>query len=251
MLRILTVFLMVFSLFSCKWNATEKKKIEVEESPVISSLKDSSLPCFKCHKYETFALNETGKFSHPKHIGFGVHCNQCHIIKPHDEMALNENTCNTCHKMTTIAFVNTAIPVAFSHQNHAKKFNCEVCHPVLFQMKKGSSRITMDDINKGNACGKCHNGKTAFSAKDCAKCHNMAILKKDLSYPSGDMSAAVFSHRVHAAMFECGNCHTAIFKYKKSGSGMKMDDIYQNRFCGTCHNGQTAFGTSECQKCHK
>ena len=38
---------------------------------------------------------------------------------------------------------------------------------------------------------------------------------------------------------------------KKDGSGMKMDDLYQNKFCGSCHNGQTAFATSECQKCHK
>jgi c(7)-type cytochrome triheme protein len=30
-----------------------------------------------------------------------------------------------------------------------------------------------------------------------------------------------------------------------------MDDIYQGKFCGSCHNGQTAFGSMECQKCHK
>jgi c(7)-type cytochrome triheme protein len=32
---------------------------------------------------------------------------------------------------------------------------------------------------------------------------------------------------------------------------MKMDDIYQGKFCGKCHDGQTAFGSAECQKCHK
>jgi c(7)-type cytochrome triheme protein len=32
---------------------------------------------------------------------------------------------------------------------------------------------------------------------------------------------------------------------------MTMDAIYQNKFCGKCHNGQSAFGSSECQRCHK
>jgi c(7)-type cytochrome triheme protein len=118
-------------------------------------------------------------------------------------------------------------------------------------MRKGGTRITMDDMYKGGTCGSCHNGKTAFSSRDCAKCHNMAVLKKDFAYPSGDMQPAVFSHQLHTAMFECGNCHTSLFKYKKGGSGMKMDALYQNKFCGSCHNGQVAFGTSECQRCHK
>lgn len=251
MLRILTVISLVLLLFSCKGNVEKTEKKEAGESPEIFSLKDSSLPCFKCHSYEKFSADVAGRFSHPRHIGFGVHCNQCHLIRPHRDMALNKDTCNNCHKMTAFAYTNSGMPVTFSHQNHAKKYACGECHPKLFQMKKGSSRIVMEEMYKGNSCGKCHNGKTAFSSKDCAKCHNMSVLKKDFNYPSGDMSPAIFSHQAHTAMFECGNCHTAVFKYKKGGSGMKMDDLYQNRFCGTCHNGQTAFGSSECQKCHK
>jgi c(7)-type cytochrome triheme protein len=251
MTRTITVLIVVLLLFSCKWSTAEKKNVEAEEAPVISSLEKSGLPCFKCHRYETFASDGQGRFPHQKHIGFGVHCNQCHIIKPHNEIALNKDTCDSCHKMATISFANTPLRVTFSHRNHANKFSCDECHPGLFQMKKGSSRITMNEMYTGKLCGKCHNGKTAFSSKDCSKCHNMSALKKDLSYPSGDMTPAVFSHQVHTAMFECGNCHTAVFKYKKGGSGMKMDDIYQNKFCGKCHNGQTAFGSSECQRCHK
>jgi len=251
MVKLITVLSLIVLLFSCKWKSAEQVKAEEPEAPVISSLKNSSLPCFNCHSYEKFSADEPGKFSHPKHIGFGVHCNQCHLIKAHREMALNKDTCNNCHKMTIITFTGSGMPVSFSHQNHAKKYSCGECHPGLFQMKKGTSRIAMDEMYKGNSCGKCHNGKTAFSSKECAKCHNMTALKKDFSYPSKDMPPAVFSHELHTAMFECGNCHTSLFKYKKGGSGMKMEDLYQNRYCGSCHNGQTAFGSSECQKCHK
>ena len=250
--RIMTILSLALMLVSCKWGAGEQPKTEVAETPVLTSLQDSSLPCFKCHSYEKFSTDVSEKFSHTKHLSFGVHCNQCHIIKAHREMNLNKDTCNNCHHLTTFVYADSGMPVNFSHQNHTKKYGCGECHPNIFQMKKGSSRITMDDMYKGNSCGKCHNGKVAFSAKDCAKCHNMsAIMKKDFSYPSGDMAPAIFSHQVHTAMFECSNCHTAIFKYKKGGSGMKMDDLYQNKFCGSCHNGQSAFASSECQRCHK
>jgi c(7)-type cytochrome triheme protein len=251
MLRI-AVLLSLLVLIGCTWNSpAEKTRQETGESPIISSLQDSSLPCFKCHPFEKFAENTSGKFSHPKHLGFGVHCNQCHTIKPHKEMALNENTCNNCHHLTTFTFSNTPMPVTFSHQNHTRRFSCDECHPKLFPMKRGSSHITMDELYRGNFCGKCHDGKAAFSSKECAKCHVMTALKKDFSYPSGDMPAAIFSHQLHTSMFECKDCHTAVFKYKKGGSGMKMDAIYQNKFCGKCHNGQIAFGPSECQRCHK
>lgn len=251
MLRIAAILSLTLLLFSCKWKTDHPAVVGGKESPVLSSLKDSSLPCFRCHTYEKFSVNEKGRFSHEKHLGFGVHCNQCHLIKPHKEMALNNDTCNRCHKMTSLAFTSSGMPVNFAHQNHARKYGCRECHPALFQMKSAATKIIMEDMYKGGTCGKCHNGKTAFSSKDCAKCHNMTAIKKDFTYPSKDMSPAVFSHQVHTAMFECGNCHTSLFKYKKGGSGMKMDDLYQNRFCGKCHNGEAAFGSSECQNCHK
>lgn len=251
MLRITAILSLTLLLFSCKGKPEHKAVTEEKESPVISSLRDASLPCFRCHSYEKFSLDEKGKFSHAKHLTLGVHCNQCHLIKPHKEMALNKDTCNNCHKMTSFTFTASGMPVAFAHQKHAAKYGCRECHPALFSMKKGATSITMDEMYKGGTCGKCHNGKTAFSSKDCAKCHTMTALKKDFTYPSKTMSSAVFNHQTHTAMFECSNCHTALFKYKMGGSGMKMDDLYQNKYCGKCHNGESAFAITECQNCHK
>lgn len=51
---------------------------------------------------------------------------------------------------------------------------CAECHPKIFQQKKGASHFIMDDIKMGNFCGRCHNGKRAFSAtsgKNCYRCH--------------------------------------------------------------------------------
>ncbi len=65
--------------------------------------------------------------------------------------------------------------VVFDGKAHADKgLKCNDCHPKVFQMKKGSSKITMADINAGKFCGECHNGTKAFKAGDeanCAKCH--------------------------------------------------------------------------------
>jgi c(7)-type cytochrome triheme protein len=65
--------------------------------------------------------------------------------------------------------------VVFDGKGHADKgLKCNDCHPKVFQMKKGSSKITMADINAGKFCGECHNGTKAFKAGEeanCAKCH--------------------------------------------------------------------------------
>lgn len=65
--------------------------------------------------------------------------------------------------------------VVFDGKNHAEAgVKCLDCHSKIFKMKKGSTKMTMSDINEGKYCGKCHNGTRAFSAKDtanCGECH--------------------------------------------------------------------------------
>jgi c(7)-type cytochrome triheme protein len=69
--------------------------------------------------------------------------------------------------------------VVFSHEKHvAKNPKCTDCHVKVFKMTKGQrSSPKMADMNNGQSCGTCHNGKTAFNVKeqaDCAKCHKKA-----------------------------------------------------------------------------
>ena len=66
--------------------------------------------------------------------------------------------------------------VVFSHEKHtAKNPKCTDCHTKLFKMAKGQrSALKMAEMNNGQACGACHDGKTAFSVKEqaaCTKCH--------------------------------------------------------------------------------
>jgi c(7)-type cytochrome triheme protein len=65
--------------------------------------------------------------------------------------------------------------VTFDGKVHADKGQkCDACHTKVFQMKKGSAKITMAAMNKGENCGTCHDGTKAFKSSDpkaCATCH--------------------------------------------------------------------------------
>jgi len=69
-----------------------------------------------------------------------------------------------------------ASPVVFSHEKHVngKGLKCTGCHYQIFQMAQGSYKMEMSKINKGDFCGKCHNGQKCFDVKDaknCNRCH--------------------------------------------------------------------------------
>lgn len=77
----------------------------------------------------------------------------------------------------TVTFeVKGADKVTFDGKAHADKGKkCNDCHTKIFPMKKApAGTFTMEKMNKGEACGTCHNGKDAFKTSDpatCGKCH--------------------------------------------------------------------------------
>ena len=64
----------------------------------------------------------------------------------------------------------------------------------------------------------------------------------------------VFDGKVHADKgLKCNDCHTKIFKMKKGSEKITMADMNAGKNCGTCHNGEKAFKSSDaanCGKCH-
>ncbi|MEJ2684361.1 MAG: cytochrome c3 family protein [Candidatus Sulfobium sp.] len=64
--------------------------------------------------------------------------------------------------------------IIFSHRKHAVWNGCEVCHPEIFDVRKGATKYTMSDIFSGKYCGVCH-GKVAFPNLDCQRCHSKPI----------------------------------------------------------------------------
>jgi c(7)-type cytochrome triheme protein len=154
-----------------------QKKVSEAEEPIISLEQAAGqLPCFKCHDLKDFLSKEqAGVFSHKKHSGFGVHCNQCHDVGGHTgKPKIRTETCIGCHSLKPLAYEGGGMgKVTFSHNAHTSMFPCGQCHTKLFPMKKSSGKMKMDDMYAGRLCGACHNGKMGFSSQECEKCHKM------------------------------------------------------------------------------
>lgn len=68
---------------------------------------------------------------------------------------------------------------------------------------------------------------------------------------------ATFEHKVHTmdAGIECSSCHDDVF-FMQRGTAVKtkkftMKAMAEGQFCGTCHDGDTAFATdTNCMACH-
>ncbi|HLC14924.1 MAG TPA: c(7)-type cytochrome triheme domain-containing protein [Thermodesulfovibrionia bacterium] len=75
----------------------------------------------------------------------------------------------------TVEFAGGAMgKVAFDGKMHADKGKkCNDCHPAIFQMKKGTAKITQPMHNEGKQfCFTCHNGNPVFKPEgNCQKCH--------------------------------------------------------------------------------
>jgi len=156
---------------------------------------ERGLGCDMCHtqlfEMQALAAQERPDFT-MKSLYAGKYCGACHNGK----MAFASDTqCARCHdgvKGYEAALASGKIDpnakpssgpkpfvykpegigkVTFSHEFHSSAYSCKDCHTKVFQMKKGGNKITMDTINAGKHCGKCHDGKIATAATDCDKCH--------------------------------------------------------------------------------
>jgi c(7)-type cytochrome triheme protein len=68
--------------------------------------------------------------------------------------------------------------VTFNHASHVDESapSCTSCHPKAFSILKAGATadgtpITHAAMEKGQACGACHNGKKSFGFDDCTTCH--------------------------------------------------------------------------------
>jgi len=123
----------------------------------------------------------------------GESCGQCH-----DAVAFPASACERCHTKvrmkegrltaklrgdiqlaraadSTGAPVMGAFPPArFRHWSHRIRFRCSACHTDVFQLRAGTDTLSMAAMRRGEACGACHDGGTAFATNDvseCGRCH--------------------------------------------------------------------------------
>ena len=174
-------------------------------------------------------------------MGQGKSCGACHDGKSAFPLA----TCAKCHPVKNIARGSKgSVPVVFTHQEHAARQSCSVCHPAIFAAGKNRS-VGMAAMEKGKSCGACHDGGKAFALNECARCHTI----KDISFKVRETGPVAFTHKAHAERQKCSLCHPKIYTYAKS-KRVGMAAMIEGRSCGACHNGKAVFALGECSRCH-
>lgn len=72
-----------------------------------------------------------------------------------------------------------------------------------------------------------------------------------------DMPPARFDHFAHQAKNpDCRTCHDILFKMERGSSDsnrrLTSESMAKGKYCGGCHNGESAFSVKEnCDTCHK
>ena len=141
--------------------------------------------------------------------------------------------------------------VVFSHNRHLKAkphrssqaLSCATCHTGDRTKKK----YTMEDMYRGESCGRCHNGKQAFDAHQCSKCH----MVKNVTYRITETGPLTFNHAAHLAKIkDCATCHSSLYKMGAPKKVVTMAEMDKGASCGACHNGKKAFKTDQCSRCH-
>lgn len=232
--------------------------------------------CASCHKTKDklYQVKSTGptRFSHKIHLAKSADCSVCHpaLFKagPNKRFTMKEmekgkscgachngkkafgvDKCVSCHPVREITYkVKETGPTKFSHDLHIQVAGCGKCHPGLYLPGSRNKRVGMAAMEKGKSCGACHNSKQAFPVKDCTKCHPV----KELVFEDKDAGNIAFSHKFHAGVYTCGDCHTAIYETTRSKVKVSMQKMEEGKSCGACHDGKTAFSVKgKCEACHK
>jgi c(7)-type cytochrome triheme protein len=165
--------------------------------------------------------------------------------------------------------------VVFSHLSHGKAvsgYDCAACHPTI---PKQRGAMSHEAIHEGNACAKCHDGKTtapksqrvAPAISDCRSCHMPTSDSRITVDSIGDVP---FSHMQHTGTLvdgkivqhggqSCRDCHAELFT-RKNGLSIAWTYPHGTDRCGTCHNGETtspatgkpifSAAQANCRRCH-
>lgn len=156
---------------------------------------------------------------------------------------------------------NKPTKVVFDHRTHTDQIGleCSECHGELFAMQRGvaprTGKLTMASLAEGQFCGACHDGETAFASDtNCTACH---VLPDDPIVWTKPVKAVVFYHKTHTEEYglECDSCHNEAFAMKLGAAENSVDftmkSLYEGKYCGTCHDGDTAFASNTlCNTCH-
>jgi len=209
----------------------------------------ASFACTDCH-YGIFTTGADARRYTMRDMEEGKSCGACH----NGQTAFSvKDACDRCHPVREITFPRSG--AIFSHKVHIGLFGCTECHTGTYQPGPGNRRYSMKEMEGGGSCGKCHDGKTAFSvAGSCQKCHPASkAIRYD--FPGKSTGSVLFSHKVHLARgFTCNDCHYTLYPSETVRKPVTMKEMWEGKSCGKCHGNMMAFSVRDgrsCNRCHK
>jgi len=84
---------------------------------------------------------------------------------------------------------------------------------------------------------------------------SVGVLAGDIDDMPSDPEGAMFSHQLHVVDMEldCDSCHADAFEQEFGAAEAKGDytmaALEEGRYCGICHDGDTAFGVKDAETC--
>ncbi|MDH3426935.1 MAG: hypothetical protein OEM23_00740, partial [Gemmatimonadota bacterium] len=194
-------------------------------------------------------------FPHSAHTEW-VDCAQCHArifryrgteIKMAD--VLQGRYCGECHGKVSFPPVTA----------------CERCHQELPQPPNRAQPILLGTLTMKRMLRAPEPvaDSTALIAKSPADSNAVADpdpaiggtppVRAGRTFVTASLPPSVFPHWVHRIRFQCRVCHLELFEPRLGANDITMAAIDEGRFCGRCHDGDTAFDVSfdSCQRCHQ
>lgn len=163
--------------------------------------------------------------------------------------------CGACHNG------KTAFSSCTTNRNQQDAGTCQRCHSQGRKVKKQFNFRTFTD---GFPKGRFGNGIDWEQAEAVGKIapadflpgvsiqRDGLVVQKDfdISAKVQGMPEIIFSHKKHTVWNGCELCHPEIFiGVKKGNTQYSMTEIYEGKYCGTCHV-NVAFPLLDCQRCH-
>jgi c(7)-type cytochrome triheme protein len=147
----------------------------------------------------------------------------------------------------------------FSHTSHTKWLACANCHPRLFPKEATMAGVKAIDLHARRYCGACH-GSVAFGIiGSCGRCHpalqkarqHQEVLDLDVEVTRKSLPSipTTFSHKTHRWV-ECPSCHTNLYEKTSETTTLTQADLYEGKYCATCHGKVAADLITQCRPCH-
>jgi len=147
--------------------------------------------------------------------------------------------------------------VVFSHASHVaySDNHCLACHPQPFSILGRHVPLLHEEMDAGGSCGVCHNGRDATDVVDgdsCDTCHTGVQPRSvRLARSADSLGPVTFRHSAHPQA--CPTCHPQPFAMQVRATPLRKDEMFEGATCGRCHDGNTAFGVDDgdrCETCH-